>query len=62
MTEAAALALLQAALQGLPAAIAAVEEILALSKAGTAPTADQWAAWNAAADTAADSVDQAATS
>jgi hypothetical protein len=35
-----------------PAAIAAFEEIKALADGGTAPTAAQWAAWNAAADQA----------
>lgn len=60
MTEAVALALLQAALQGLPAAIAAVEEITSLGKSGQKPTDEQWAQWNAAADAAADAVDAAA--
>jgi hypothetical protein len=59
MTEAAALALIQAALQGLPAAIAAVAEITSLGKSGQKPTDEQWASWNAAADSAADAVDQA---
>ncbi len=43
-----------------PAAIAAFEEIVGLSKSGTSPTAAQWAAWDAAADSAHASLQAAA--
>lgn len=35
-----------------PEAIAAVEEIKAVANSGADPTPEQWASWNAAADTA----------
>lgn len=56
MTAAAIAALAQAFAQGLPYAIAAINEM----KATSDPTPDQWKAWNAAADQASADLDAAA--
>lgn len=56
MTAAAIAALAQAFAQGLPYAIAAINEMRTTAD----PTPDQWASWNAAADKAAADLDAAA--
>lgn len=60
LTTSAILALVDGVAQGIPIAIQTVEEIRAVNASGQEPTPEQWAAWNKAADDAADGLDAAA--